>query len=211
MKTKYLSLILAAIYIAACLPSIANATIANDATAIMHGSQDFNRPSDQKFFARIDYAVYALGNYPGSLTFPADKFVYCYQLFNLTTSTTNINSLTINLDTDLIASYNPYYDTASGSGASGGSIPPIPTVGSDTIYYNFTSRGTAILTNQHSAVLLFTSDFAPVLTIDAGTATDTYGSFTFKLPIPTPEPASVLLLALAAPTLLRIRGRNRKQ
>jgi hypothetical protein len=196
MNARYLSLIFVVVT-AAGLPSVASAS------AIMQGSPDFNRPFDPKFFARIDYAVYAIDDYPGSVTFPAGKFVYCYQLFNLKTSTTNITSLTINFDTALIASYNPYYDTASGSVYSGGIIPPVPTVGSDTIYYNFTSRSTVIGHDQYSVVLLFTSDFAPVRTIGAGTATDTYGSFTLELPIPTPEPASLLLLALGVPALLR--------
>jgi hypothetical protein len=210
MNTRCLSAILAAIFLAAVLPSVANATLANDSTAEIFGQFSFSRTTDPKFFAHIDYAVYAPGDYSGSLSFPADQYVYCYQLFNDSTSVSNIASFTIDLGTDLIT-YNPYYDSASGSGASGGLILPgttVPSVSQNIISYNFGRN--AISVNQHSAVLLFTSDFAPALTINAGTVRDTLvgDRFTMQLPTPTPEPASVLLLALATPVLLRIRRRK---
>jgi hypothetical protein len=210
MNNRCLSAILAAIFLAAGLPSVANATLADDSTAIIADSVSISRTTYPEFSAHIDYAVYSPGEYPGSLTFPAGKYVYCYQLFNDPIST-GIVSLNIDLlDTASIA-YNPYYDTDSGSGAPGGSILPgtrVPFVDSSRIFYNFSRN--AIPVNQHSAVLLFTSDFAPALTIDAGTVIDMEGdSFTMQLPTPLPtlipEPASLFLLALVAPALLKTR------
>ena len=213
MNTRCISAILAAIFLAAGLPSVANAALADDSSAIISGSVSISRTTYPEFSAYIDYAVYSPGGYPGSLTFPADKYVYCYQLFNDPIST-NIVSFKIDLGTNLIA-YNPYYDSASGSGAPGGSILPGtwgPFVGEGMIFYNFTTQN-AIPADQYSAVLLFTSDFAPALTIDAGTVRDIQGGrFTMQLPTPLPtlipEPASLLLLALASPALLKTRRRK---
>jgi hypothetical protein len=203
MKTKLLSLILAAVSIAAGLPSAANATLADDSAAIISGSFSISRTTSPKFFSHIDYAVYAPGDYIGSSSFPGE-YVYCYQLFNDSTSMSNINAFTIELDTALIA-YNPYYDTASGSGVSGGSISLTPSPPLDAITYNFGTRN-VITVNNHSVVLLFTSDFAPDSIMGTGLlSTTTAGSFSVQIPVPTPEPASLLLLALASPFLLKIR------
>ena len=203
MKTKLLSAILAVICIAAGLPSVANAALADDSAAIVAGSFVISHTTSPKFFAHIDYAVYAPGYYTGSYSFP-DEYVYCYQLFNDSTSMSNINALTIDLDTALIA-YNPYYDTASGSGVSGGSTLSTPNTTLDAITYNFGTRS-AITVNNHSVVLLFTSDFAPDSIMGTELlGTTTAGSFSVQIPVPTPEPASLLLLVMASPFLLKIR------
>lgn len=199
MSTKYLSVILAVVSIAASMPSIANATLADDPAAIIAGSFSISQTTSPKFFAHIDYAVYAPGDYIGSYSFP-DEYVYCYQLFNDSTSTSNINTLTIDLDTTSIA-YNPYYDTASGSGVSGGSTSLTPNITPDAITYNF-ARNAIITANNHSVVLLFTSDYAPDTTLGTGYLDTT---FSVQIPVPTPEPASLLLLTLASPFLLKTR------
>ena len=208
MNTRCLSAILAVVFLAAGLPSVANATLADDYTAIISDSVSISRTTNPKFFAHIDYAVYAPGEYPGSLTFPAGKYVYCYQLFNDSTSTSNITSLTINLDTASIA-YNPYYDVASGSGVSGGITLPgttNPSVNSSAISYNFGNRDNTILANHYSVVLLFMSDYAPDTIMGTGHLDTNAGSFSVQLPVPTPEPASLLILALAAPALSLSNG-----
>jgi hypothetical protein len=203
MKTKLLSAVLAAVSIATGLPSVAKATLADDSAAIISGSFSISRTTSPKFFAHIDYAVYSPGEYPGSQTFPEDKYVYCYQLFNDSTSTSIINSLIINLDTTSIA-YNPYYDTASGSGVSGGITSLTPNTTIDAITYNFGTRS-AITANNHSVVLLFTSDFAPDSIMSTELLGTASGSFSIQIPVPTPEPASLFLLALASPFLLKTR------
>ena len=204
MKSKSLSVMLAVICIAAGLPSVANAALADDSAAIVAGSFVISHTTSPKFFAHIDYAVYEIADYPGTQAFTSGEYVYCYQLFNDSTSMSNINALTIDLDTALIA-YNPYYDTASGSGVSGGSTLSTPNTTLDAITYNFGTRS-AITVNNHSVVLLFTSDFAPDSIMGTGyLGTTTAGSFSVQIPVPTPEPASLLLLTLASPFLLKTR------
>jgi hypothetical protein len=207
MNTRCLSAILAAIFLAAGLPSVANATLADDSNAIISDSVSISRTTNPKFFAHIDYAVYSPGEYPGSLTFPADKYVYCYQLFNVSTSTSNIMSLDINIDPDAsVDSTN--YDTASLSGIAGGINPAVYIYSRDQVQYGFTSRN-LVTVNQHSSVLIFTSAFAPDSIMGTGfLGTTTAGNFTIQLPVPTPEPASLLLLALASPVLLNARRRK---
>ncbi len=196
-------MILAAISIAAGLPSVANAALADDSAAIIAGSFSISQTTSPNFFAHIDYAVYAPGDYVGSYSFP-DEYVYCYQLFNDSTSTSNIASLTIDLKTASIA-YNPYYDAASGSGVSGGSTSSTPGLTPDAITYNFGIRS-AITVNNHSVVLLFTSDSLPDSIMGTGLLnTTTAGSFSVQIPVPNPEPASLLFLTLAAPFLLKTR------
>ncbi len=210
MNTRCLSAILAAVFLAGGLPSVANATLAGDYTAIISGSVSISQTTSPKFFAHIDYAVYEIDDYPGSQTFTSGEYVYCYQIFNDSTSTGNINSLTIDIDTATIA-YSPYYDTDSGSGTSGGKVATGLSVGSSAISYIFGSRS-AISANNYSVVLLFTSDYAPDTTL--GTiilGTTTAGSFSVQFPVPTPEPASLLLLLPALPFLLKTHRRNQKQ
>ena len=203
MKTKLLSAILAVICIAAGLPSVANAALADDSAAIVAGSFVISHTTSPKFFAHIDYAVYAPGYYTGSYSFP-DEYVYCYQLFNDSTSTSNINALTINIAPDAIVDI-ANYDTASFSGAAGGINPVFYAYSRDQVQYLFSSRNT-IAVNQYSSVLIFTSDFAPDSTMGTGyLGTTTAGSFSVQIPVPTPEPASLLFLTLASPFLLKTR------
>jgi hypothetical protein len=203
MNARYLS-IMFAIVTAVCLPSAAMASLADDFSAITQGTQSFSRTDDPKFFAHIDYAVYTSSTYPGSLTFPANKYIYCYQIFNDTTSTKNVTSFTVNVDTSLIG-YTPYLDAASGSGSPGGKISLTPFDGDNFITYNFGRN--AFASNNYSAVLLFTSDYNWMM--GTGIVTDSSdtvnNSFIVNIPIPTPEPASLLIMAMAAPALLRTR------
>jgi hypothetical protein len=211
MNARYL-LLMFAMAIAAGLPSVANATLADDSSARTAGSISINWTTDPKFFAHIDYAVYAPGNYSGSLSFPADQYVYCYQLFNDSTSMSKITSLYINIAPNAIVD-NTNYDNASFSGETAGINPTSYAYNSysEQVQYGFNSRN-LITVNQHSSVLIFTSEFAPDSIMGTGTlGTTTAGSFSVQLPVPTPEPVSLLLMTMATPALLRIRGRNRKQ
>jgi hypothetical protein len=207
MNARYESIILTAICLAVVVPSAAYASLADDSTAIISDSFSISKTTSPKFFANIDYAVYSPGDYSGSRTFPADQYVYCYQLFNITTSTSDITSLIIdipggaNVDTVI-------YDTASSSGAAGGVNPAFYAYTRDQVQYTFSSRN-PVSTNQHSSVLIFTSDFAPDPILGTGTlGTTTAGYFSVSLPVPTPEPASVLFMSLATPFLLKIRRRK---
>ena len=207
MNTRCLSAILAAIFLAAGLPSVANAALADDTTAITFGQTPFSyTTTTPKLFGYVDYAVYAPGDYSGSLSFPADQYVYCYQIFVSSTSGA-IGFFTVNLDSDATA-YSQASDTVSASGVLGGSVPTSSSISvqNGIVTYNFV-RTDAITANNHSAVLLFTSDFAPQL--GEGIISGAFpGSVYIELSTPTPEPASLLLLALATPFLLKTRRRK---
>jgi hypothetical protein len=192
---------------AACMSSAANASLADDTIAIISDSFSISKTTSPKFFASIDYAVYAPGDYSGSRTFPADQYVYCYQLFNITTSTSDITSLIINIAGN--ANVNTViYDTASSSGAAGGVNPAFYAFNGGQVQYTYTSRN-PVTVNQHSSVLIFTSDFAPDPILGTGTlGTILAGNFSVALPVPTPEPASLLLLSLGMPLLTKIRKRK---
>ena len=175
---------------------VANAALADDSAAIIAGSfSKSSQTTSSNFFLHIDYPVNAPGDYVGSYSFP-DEYVYCYQLFNDSTSTSNIASLTIDLKTASIA-YNPYYDAASGSGVSGGSTSSTPGLTPDG--YIQLRNPHAITVNNHSVVLLFTSDSLPDSIMGTGLLnTTTAGSFSVQIPVPNPAPASLLFLTLAA-------------
>jgi hypothetical protein len=208
MNTRCILAILAAISIVAVLPSVANAALADDPNAMISNSFLLSYTTEPEFFAHIDYAVYAPGIYKNSYLFTG-KYVYCYQLFDDSSSTSSIMSLDINIDLDAGVGLTTY-DTASPSGVAGGINPSFCGSNPGLVQYAFPSYN-PITVNQYSSVLLFTSDFAPDSIRGTGLLdTTTAGSYLVQLPVPTPEPASVLFLALAAPALLRIRRQNRK-
>jgi len=209
MNTRCLSAILTAVSIAAVLPSVANATLADDSNAIISDSFLLSYATEPEFYAHIDYAVYAPGIYSNIPYFLSNKYVYCYQLFDDWRSTSSIVSLDISIDLDAGVGFTSY-DTASPSGAAGGINPSFYGAEPGLVQYGFSSDN-PVTVNQHSSVLLFTSDFAPDSIMGTGLlGTATAGSYFVELPVPTPEPASVLLLALAAPALLKIHRQNRK-
>jgi hypothetical protein len=199
MNTKNSSVLLAVILFTTVLTSAVYAALSSDANAIISDQVAFSHTSSPKLFGHIDYAVYAPGDYIGSLSFP-DKFVYCYQIFNNPTSTA-VSSFIISLDQDA-AAYNPTYDAASASGVSGGINPTAYTLTPNSVSY-FSPRN-AIPADQHSSVLLFTSDSAPTIGTGfvAGALT---GSISVQLPTLVPEPTTLVLLALAAPAFIRTR------
>lgn len=196
-------MILAVVSIAAGLPSVANATLADDSDTIIAGSFSISQTTSPKFFSHIDYAVYAPGNYSGSYSFP-NEYVYCYQLSNDSTSTSNILSFTINIDPDASVDITNY-DAASLSGIAGGINPAFYAYSRDQVQYLFSSHSNPFNANQHSSVLIFTSDFAPDPIMGTGYLDTTAGDFSVQIPVPTPEPASLLLLTLASPFLLKTR------
>ena len=93
---------------------------------------------------------------------------------------------------------------ASFSGAAEGINPMFYAYSRDQVQYLFNSRS-PIAVNQHSSVLIFTSDFAPDSIMGTGYLGTTTANFSVQIPVPTPEPASLLLLTLASPFLLKTR------
>ncbi len=204
MNARLLTLIL--LIVPAALPSIANASLADDSTAIISDSSSFSRYSPN-FFGHIDFAVYAPGDYQGSLTFPSDQYVYCYQLFNDSSSTTDVVSLIVSLNSETTYS-DADWDTSSLSAVPAGQVPKDWTFNYGTLTYYFGHF--KISPGFHSVTLLYTSIYAPVI----GTASirDNQDYFTTDIPIaiPAPEPATISLFCLAAPIFFRMRKLSRQ-
>ena len=201
MNTRCLSAILAAIFLAAGLPSAADAAFYDYTDTLISGQASFFSDSSQ-LYGYVDYAVYSPGYFTGSASFP-DQFFYCYQIFNSTESS-NIARFIVGLDSDVTA-YSPDYYLVSADDIK----PNYAKLQENDVVYSF-SRITA---NHNSYVLFFAADIGPE--IYPGTIIGTlFGDTSVQIPIPAtepapvPEPASLFLLALAAPALLKTRGRK---
>jgi hypothetical protein len=200
MNTRCLSAILAAIFLAAGLPSVADAAFYDYTDTLISGRVSFSSSSSQ-LYGYVDYAVYSPGYFPGSDSFP-DKFFYCYQIFDSSESS-SIARLIVSLDSDITA-YSPDFFLFSAD-----DIKPIyTTIQQNDVVYAFNGRITA---DHNSYVLFFAADIGPEIYPNTIVGT-VLGSTSVQIPIPAtepvPEPASLLLLALASPALLKTRRRK---
>jgi hypothetical protein len=198
MNIRCISAISAAIFLAAGLPSVADAAF-YDGTEPVDSGRAFFPSSSSQLYGYVDYAVYSPGYFAGSDSFP-DKFFYCYQIFN-SSGSSSIGRFTVTLDTGETA-YSPDYFVFSE-----GDISPLTVFSSPTTVAYLFSSTCRIPANHNSSVLFFAADsgsIAPSVII-AGTMT---GSVSFQIPSPVPEPASVLFLSLAAPFLFKYRRRK---
>ena len=197
MSIKYVSIILAAIFLAIGLSSDVKAAFYDGTDTLISGSAPFyNSPA--KLYGYVDYAVYS----PGDFAFSDDKFTYCYQIFNSSTSS-GIGRFTVNLNSDETA-YSPGYFISSEN-----DICPITEfISPSTVAYLFNSNY-RITAGSNSSVLFFTSDSRPETNSIILTGATT-GSLTFQIPpsTTTPEPASLLLFFMASPAVLRFRKRK---
>jgi len=183
---------------ALCGPAIAVTTLDGDAAALVSGSQPF---TGVDWTADVEYAVYAPTKYPGSHPDAGSKYIYAYQVFNDSTSTATLASLTINL--------------LSGSGAASpaddstyavlGGVAPLLSrlAGSPPTSVQWVLD---VDPAEHSTVLLFSSPYT--YTSAAATLTNSGVGDTRTLPTPLPEPATISLLVIGAVALVR-RGRAR--
>jgi hypothetical protein len=195
MDTRCLSAILTAIFLTAGLPAAANTAFYDGTDTLISGQAPFFSSTSQ-LFGYVDYAVYSPGNFTGSDSFQ-DKFFYCYQIFNSSTSS-NIGRFTVNLDSGETA-YSPDYFVFSE-----GDINPLTIFSnSTTVAYLFHSSY-RIPANRNSSVMFFAVDSGAITNqvIIAGTTT---GSVSFQIPATIPEPASVLFLLLATSFLIKAR------
>jgi len=205
MNTRCLSAILAAVLLAAGLPSAADAAVGafyDGTNTLISGQAPFFDSSSQ-LYGYVDYAVYSPGNFAGSASFPAGKYAYCYQIFDSSTSS-DIGKFTVKLDAGVTA-----YSPGSFVFASGDIDSFTESFSAPTVTYQFNSRPPTLSANHYSYVLFFAADSGPVIDIDSGAIAGTkIGSTSVQIPTPTPEPASLLLLALASPVLLKTRRRK---
>jgi hypothetical protein len=202
MNTRCLSAILAVIFLAAGLPSAANAAFYNGTDTLISGQASFSNSSSQ-LYGYADYAVYSPGYFPWSDSFP-DQFFYCYQIFNSSESS-NIARFIVDLDSDVTA-YSPNYFISSEDDIQ----PNYASIQQNDVVYMFNGRITA---NHNSYVLFFAGDAGPEI-YPATIVGTLFGSTTVRIPIPAtepapaPEPASLLIFALAASALLKTRRRK---
>jgi hypothetical protein len=199
MNIKYLTMILAAICLAAGLPSVANAAFYDGTDFLSSGQTSFFSSSSQ-LYGYVDYAVYSPGDFTGAASFPADKYAYCYQIFDSSTSSA-ITEFTINLKPGITA-----YSTGYFASSASDIIPNGESFTAPIVTYSFTTRNNKITATHNSSVLFFAGDLGPET--DSGIIGSSTGSTSVQIPTPAPEPASILLLALAAPFLLKIRRRK---
>ena len=183
---------------AVVFPSIVSAAISADPGALPGFHNHITFTAGSALSGSLDYAVYGPGSYDGSLSFPADKYVYCYQVFDSPGSTVNIDYFSVGLYPGITVG-SLTYDAAHPFAVSGGINPFTEFPLSQTVLYMFAIS--PITPNSHSSVLLFTSDKAPMM--GSGVVSGGYtGGAVISLPTPIPEPATLLFFTLAAPVIV---------
>ncbi|MFA5251839.1 MAG: hypothetical protein WC454_04565, partial [Phycisphaerae bacterium] len=149
MNTRCISAILAAIFLAVGLPSVANAAFYDGTDTLISGHTSFSSSSAQ-LYGYIDYAVYAPGYFPGFDSFP-DKFFYCYQIFDSSMSS-NIARFIVGLDSDVVA-----YSPGDFVFSTGDVTTLSEIVSPATVVFLFNNRA-PITANHHSSVLFYAGD-----------------------------------------------------
>lgn len=146
----------------------------------------------------VDYAVFAPGQYDGTLSF-GGLYVYAYQIFSNPSSTVSIDYFSVGLK-PTVSVPNATYDTGAVYAVVGGSVPDMSLVMPQQVIYLFSSND--ISASERSTTLLFTSNVAPTMAFGVASA-GVSGSANMTLPTPNPEPATLGLLTVGA--LMAIR------
>lgn len=158
---------------------------------------------------KVDYAVFAPGQYPGQVPDKDSQYVYAYQAFNQAVSTVALTAFSVGLD-PLADADNIGDDASAGQpGVGGGVSPDLAIVGTSSARWGWGwIGGFEVGADEHSTVVLFTSPNAPTW----DTATMLNGGFPTPvglLPSPVPEPATASLLALGLAAMLGRWRRSR--
>jgi MYXO-CTERM domain-containing protein len=183
--------------------------IATDPAAMpaWRGTQNFN---NGVINANVDYAVYAPGAYGAADPSGGTRFVYVYQLFNIS-ATRAVSNLTVGIEDAALSAFDGGFDATRPT--FGGVIPlfqdslagtAFPSSSFRSIFQTVGGPFTKVNPGQHSQVLLFTSPFAPQLY--ASSVIDEGEQSQRLLPSPAiPGPTAVAVLAVAGVTSLRRR------
>ena len=151
----------------------------------------------------VDYAVYAPGDYSGSITFSDNLFVYAFQVTNLDSSTIGIDYFSVGL-LPAVQVPNVAYDPVMSYAIPGGSNPTMHFKLPESVIYLYLTDN--IGAGERSMTLLFTSNLGPAMSygyVSGGVM----GGENIPLPSPVPEPATFGLLIGGALITL---GRRRK-
>jgi hypothetical protein len=185
-------------------------TLSNDSHA-MNGWHGFRDLSSVGAAVRIEYAVYAPGDFVKTFTNWVDptngtSYVYAYQMFNQGTSSDNLRKLTVNADVNinLVANANEI----SWPGTSSPRVSTVQSATSVVWTWDTANRIYGGGTNSYSNVLFFTSRYAPEWAI--ASIQYTLGR-AYSVPggLPIPEPSSLIGLAGGGGVLVIRRYWNR--
>ena len=190
---------------------IASAALWEDPDAFISGRVPFGDlpiatviPNINEFFGFVDYAVYAPGDYSGSITFSDDLFVYAYQVTNTPGSTVGIDYFSVGL-LPAVQVPNVAYDPAMSYAIPGGSNPTMHFKLPESVIYLYLTDN--IGEGERSMTLLFTSNYGPQMEAYGYVAGGSAGGAIVELPSPVPEPATISLIS--AGTLLAFRRRTK--
>ncbi len=151
----------------------------------------------------VDYAVYAPGDYDGSITFSDELYVYAYQVTNSSGSTVGIDYFSVGMSPDVQVP-NVAYDPAMSYAIPGGINPTMHFKLPESVIYLYLTDN--IGAGECSMTLLFTSNYGPEMSygyVSGGVM----GGAIVDVPSPVPEPATIALLSGSALLALR-RRRN---
>lgn len=153
----------------------------------------------------LDYAVFDIGDYPGSDPSGGNEYVYAYQIFSNNASTVSITAFSVGL-ADGSGAGNIGDDTSAFQpGVSGGVSHDLASIGSSSAHWGFGwSAGEEIPAGSNSTVLIFTSPNGP----QWNSATVTDGGLPVPggdLPSPVPEPGSLVLVLIGGALVLAKR------
>jgi hypothetical protein len=151
----------------------------------------------------VDYAVYAPGDYSGSISFNDDLYVYAYQVSNGASSTVGIDYFSVGLSPDVQVP-NVAYDPAMSYAISEGINPTMHFKLPESVIYLYLTDN--IGAGERSMTLLFTSNDGPAMSYGYVSGGVTGGE-NVSLPSPVPEPATFGLLIGGAFMTLR-RGKK---
>lgn len=193
MKTKYYVRfgILSVVFLVFVQSGIA--ALDDDPCAIVKDSVSF---SSGLMNGHVDYAVYAPGQYDGSISFK-NLYVYAYQVFNESPSVGIDYFSVVRCPSVLVP--NALYDPDMEQAAAGGSIPTLSLVLQESVLFVFQFDN--ISPNEHSCTLLFASDSGPSM----GTGLLGGSPGIVSIPTPIPEPATIGLVIGGAFMALRRR------